>query len=356
MYAPNDPVPKYVINFDEFVKLLGDDIVKAIYDALNGKFPQVSFNNLAALLEEIKSLLPYEKYRAIAHNIDLIINNSTIEGAQKIDGKLIDIPPIIQKISETFKFEKDIYITGFNINQTGWKKNDYYNLIVDRKTLIKESYTKEVGEHKYFNTFFPVPANTPITFVLNNQSGNSRQTMIDLEYIQKPDPPPPPPPPNPPPNPGGVGIGDITNDWDIAVVMDWEDNSVADIDLHGFLYQGETLKYHTWYGEPTHDDFFLNFDFRTHMNITDPEIISIKGYTGCVLKVYIHNYTATPLSKPVNVKIYHKSSTGNTGLLLSQDISLAGDNSYLKGVCTITLGDNPDIDSSILNLTIPDNF
>lgn len=140
-------------------------------------------------------------------------------------GILLDIPAIQNDYKEQFKFDKDVYITGLHFNQTGWKKEDKYSLEINKIKIIDNVTTKEIGEHKYFNTFYKVNANTPISFVFHNLSGNSRQIIVDLEYIDGEDssitvePPP--------------GIEDIDNEWDIAVVMNWEENTDADIDLHG---------------------------------------------------------------------------------------------------------------------------
>lgn len=51
--------------------------------------------------------------------------------------------------------------------------------------IINKIGLKEIGEHKYFNTFYKVNANTPISFILSNNSGNSRQVTVDLEYIEE---------------------------------------------------------------------------------------------------------------------------------------------------------------------------
>lgn len=326
MNVEMDSVPKYVINFDEFMGFFRSDLSRLISKALGDRYPNLSTNNLEAMLEDMKRLLPYEIYRGITHTIDLIINNSTLSGMQKVEGRLLDVPPIIQRVSEVFQFDRDIYITGLHFNQTGWKKNDTYSLVSNKNTLINNSFTKEVGEHKCFNTFFPVYANTPIEFILDNKSGNSRQTMIDLEYIDKKDPivPRPPEPPN------TIDVDDIKNEWDVAVVMNWEEGS-ADIDLHGFI---DTK--HVWYKNSNEEGFYLNFDFRSHLSNTNPEILSVKGYRGSHLDVYMHNYNHTKLNQPVNIKIYSKDRFGPR-VIKEYNVNLANDNTYLLGVCSIDL-------------------
>lgn len=326
-----DSLVKYIINFDEFINLLGEDIAMLVGNAAREKYPQINTNNLEALLEDIKELLPSEKYRGLTHSIDLIINNSTVDGAQKIEGRFIDIPPLIKNTEEVFIFDKDIYITGLNVNQTGWKKNDSYDLIIKKRYLLENIFTKEVGEHKYLNTYFEVKANTPITFVLKNKSGNSRQTFVDLEYIEKKQPTVPPnPPPQPPDNTTDTSwLNLITHDFDIAVIMNWESNIVADIDLHGFI--GDT---HVWYGDQGDDTFKLDFDWTSHLDNTNPEIITVKGHKNSSLEIYVHNFKPTLLTKPVNLRIYSKDGYK---LLKEYNVELSNDRTYLKGIFSIDL-------------------
>lgn len=326
-----DSLVKYIINLDEFINLLGNDIANLIGSAAREKYPQINTNNLEALLEDLKELLPSEKYKGLKYSIDLIINNSTPDGVQKIEGKFIDIPPLVKNTEEVFIFDKDIYITGLNVNQTGWKKNDSYDLIIKKRCLLEDIFTKEVGEHKYLNTYFEVKANTPITFVLKNRSGNSRQAFVDLEYLEKKQPPTPPdPPPQPPTNPTDTSwLNLITHDFDIAVIMNWESNTVADIDLHGFI--GST---HVWYGDLGDDTFKLDFDWVSHLDNVNPEIITVKGHKNSSLDIYVHNFKPTLLTKPVNLRVYSKEGYK---LLKEYNIDLPNDRSYLKGVFSINL-------------------
>lgn len=326
-----DSVPRYILNFDELLQYLNDELTKFIMKSLKEKYPQITTNNIEDLLSEIKSLLPHVQYKTTIKIIgDLTQNSGSIlYGTQKIKGKLLDVPPIIKENKVEFKFDKDVYLTSLHFNQTGWKKDDLYSLLVDSRILIDDSFTKEVGEHKYFNKYYLVPAKTPIIFNLNNKSGNSRQVIVDLEYIEKGDPPLPPPPP---PLPHVPGVDDIPNEWDVAVVMNWESNSPADIDLHGFIDNK-----HVYYANTTETDFYLNFDFTSHLNNANPEILSVKGYHDKILKIYVHNFNHVTLHEPIHIKIYGKGSDGNT-ILKEYDINLEASNTYLYGVCAIDLG------------------
>lgn len=316
-------LPKYIINFDELTDDLRNKLLELIDDELKSKYPELNTNNIQALLEDIKELLPSMAYEGIKNKIDsLILKN--IEGIQKVEGELLDIPPIIQDSNKVFKFDKDVYLTGLHLNQTGWKKQDKYSLIINKNKIISNAATKEIGEHKYFNTFLKVNANTPISFILHNLSGNSRQVALDLEFIEgtesteiiKPEVP---------------SIEDIPNEWDVAVVMQWEENTPIDVDMHGFIDNMHVCFYQSEY-----PNFYLNFDYREHITNKNPEIISVKGYKNKKMDIYIHNYSAGELKENVNIKIYVKKIYGNK-LIKEFNVKLENNNTYLKGVCTIDL-------------------
>ena len=174
---------KYIVNFEEITDDLKKQLLELIDNEISNKYPQLSTNDIEKLLEDLKVLLPSMKYDKLKKKIEDLIYTK-YEGIQKIISKLLDIPPIIMENEAQFKFDKDIYITGIHFNQTGWKKEDTWSLVIDKNTIIDNATIKEIGEHKHFSTFCKVYANTPISFILNNKSGNSKQSMIDLEYIE----------------------------------------------------------------------------------------------------------------------------------------------------------------------------
>lgn len=176
-------LPKYVVNFEELTDDLKKKILELIDDELRGKYAKLNTNDIEALLEDLKELLPSLQYNMLKKRIEGFIYYNH-NGMQKNEGRLLDIPPIIMENKEDFIFDKNVFLTGLHFNQTGWKKEDTYTLEINKEKIIDNATIKEIGEHKYFNTFYKVHANTPISFILNNNSGNSRQTMVDLEYIE----------------------------------------------------------------------------------------------------------------------------------------------------------------------------
>lgn len=316
-------LPRYIINFEELTDDLKKRLLKLIDDELRGKYPELNTNNIEALLEDLKELLPSTQYNMLKKRIESFIYYNH-NGMQKNEGRLLDIPPLIMENKEEFIFDKDVFLTGLHFNQTGWKKEDTYTLEINKEKIINNASIKEIGEHKYFNTYFKVNANTPISFILNNNSGNSRQTMVDLEYIQgtetttviEPEVP---------------TVEDIKNDWDIAVVMQWEADTIADMDLHGILGNK-----HVYFENKKEDNFFLNFDSRQHKDNKNPEIISVKGYKNKTLKIYIHNFNGMRLSEPVNLKVYEKRPYGNN-LIKELNIDISPNSDMIRETIHIDL-------------------
>lgn len=325
-----DGLPKYIVNFDELTAYLKDELLQLLDDALGDQYPEINTNDLVTSINGLKDLLPKEYYQDLKFKIDQFVYKK-VTGIQKIEGVRLDVPPLVQKNKHDFIFENDVYLTGFHLHQTAWKKDDKYNLIVKKNHIINSAYTKEIGEHKYFNTFFKVNANTPISFILENNSGNSRETMIDLEYIEGSEISIEPPPPPPPVNSDEYWVDQIENNWDLVVVMNWEQSAV-DVDLHGYI--GDD---HIYYGEKSKSGVHLNFDYTSHEIDTFPEILSIDGNHGKKLEVFIHNYTGGELQEPVSVKVYEKGVNGKQRLIKEYNIKLAASSAKQIGVCVIDI-------------------
>ena len=150
--------------------------------------------------------------------------------------------------------------------------------------------------------------------------------MVDLEYligeIATPEPPVKPDEPT---------IDDIKNDWDIAVVMQWEADTWADIDLHAVI--GDEYVY---FRSKDKEGFYLNFDFMQHHYHQYPEILSVKGHKNEILEIYIHNFRGTELREPVNLKVYEKRPYGNN-LIKEIDINIGSSRDVIKEAINIDL-------------------
>lgn len=172
---------KYIINLDE----LSDEIIKNVRDNLKSEFKVILKKaETERLLQEILLKLTIEEYKKLKDKIQAYIDNMQINGTQKIDGRIMNIPAVVNDYISEFKYSKDVYLTGITFSQTGWKREDRWSLKVNKNTIFDNVSIKEVGEHKYFDRKIKVLAKTPISFILHNNSGNSRQLYIDLEYIE----------------------------------------------------------------------------------------------------------------------------------------------------------------------------
>ncbi|KEH98246.1 hypothetical protein [Clostridium massiliodielmoense] len=315
-------LPRYIINFDELTIPLKEKLLKSIEDETKSKYPELNTNNIEELLESVKDVLPREEYKGLQKRIQSFVN-SKYEGNQKIVGKLLDIPPIVKENKVNFKFQKDVFITGIRLNKTGWKLEDTWDLMINKIKIINNATIKEIGEHKYFNTYYKVNANTPISFILHNNSGNSRQIMLDIEYLEGTESTIVKPPKAP-------DIKNITNDWDIAVRMQWEEGP-ADIDLHGLIGNK-----HIYYGKKKYRDIYLNWDYTSHSDNLNPEVLSVKGHKNETLKVYVNNFGGDKLKEPVEIKIYTKDTSG-IKVLKTFKIKINNNRNILNGICEINL-------------------
>lgn len=229
-------LPRYVINYDELVpfvqqaiseaeiKIKSDNLeftgaseiqldttkVKTLLDGLLEKNQSINdiinkikssaSSDIANILEEkftkdteiidgniekLQELLDVEK--KITAGLEEIKEQLNPLGDQRVKGFYEFVPPVVDDFKITFKQWNNIHLTGLTISQIGWKKEDTYSLIVDDEVYVDKIYTKEVAEKKRFNRYIKVPAGKDIVFVLHNNSGNSRQLWVDIEYIVKSD-------------------------------------------------------------------------------------------------------------------------------------------------------------------------
>ncbi|PJI07035.1 MULTISPECIES: hypothetical protein [Clostridium] len=322
--ADIDSVPRYIVNFYELEQRLRELLLKDVYKNMITSYPQLDTDGISDILGYIESLMPDVKYKDIKNEIDQFILYK-YDGTQQIEGAVLNIPAIRNDYKVDFTFDKDVFLTGLHLNETGWKKEDTYSLKIDKSEIIYNAFTKEIGEHKHFNTYYKVDADTPVSFIFHSKSGNSRQVLVDLEYIQGQRKTISPPAPTNP------DISDISNDWDVAVRMQWEENTPCDMDLHGVIG-----KKHVYFGNEKEDNFYLNWDYITHMDNCNPEILSVKGYNNDTLYIYIRNYNGKQLSKPVSVKVYFNKSYGIV-LVKEYSIEVAAEVSATYSVCKIDL-------------------
>jgi hypothetical protein len=172
------------ITLNETVMVLLDEILKdseEISTFLEGSSPEIS-----NLLESIKQgVLDYLKSMSeLKESTAAIVQQLAPLGSQRIKGFYEYFPPGRGDYSIVHTFDRDVYLTAITYSQIGWKFEDSYSLIVgDDNAVIRNSFTKEIVEKKSFIKKVKVDKGTPVKFVLHNNSGNSRQAWLDLEYL-----------------------------------------------------------------------------------------------------------------------------------------------------------------------------
>jgi len=272
-------------------------------------------------------------------------NSNNISGLQKLESKRLPIPAVVGDYKIKWTFDEDIYITNVKYSQSGWRYEDYWDLKINDTLIFENVYTKEIAEDEIFRCFCFVPANTEITLILHNVSGNSRDIWADLLYISKKS------------IYFGGGINDIEHDYNWLIVLRWESNTDIDMDLHALL---SPLNIDIGVGNKSYtidenNKIWLDKDHLTGSHRDEktkenkPEIITVLGRPCEAIKIYITNYNKISdgnsykpeleLKEPVTIEILKKDRKGNRILVNKFSVD---------GKCFTT--ENPSIDFCTINL------
>lgn len=178
-------VPSYVLNFDELV----DSLIKYLKDGIKVDAGNITVNTdiLERLLSEIKNEIQGVDYNdlitalsALGAKLDGLSGSLGISGTQKIYGKVLQVPAT--KGQYTIEVNYNGKLTGITYSQSSWRFEDTWDLVVGNKKLFDGVRTKEYGEHKYFNVFYPIDGT--IKFIYNNVSGSSKVLWVDFNLLE----------------------------------------------------------------------------------------------------------------------------------------------------------------------------
>lgn len=180
-------LPSYVINFDELSDLIKGYLENGIQvDIGNIAF---STDDMERLLNEIKDKIQGVDYNdliqalnALGVKLDGLSGNLGISGTQKIYGKMLEVPSVAGEHVIEFTAPSNSKLTGITYSQSAWRFEDSWDLVVGEEQLFTETRTKEYGEHKYFNVFYPVDG--VIKFIYNNTSGTSKVVWVDFNILE----------------------------------------------------------------------------------------------------------------------------------------------------------------------------
>lgn len=188
-------LPKIWLNIDEFMDLFKSELEPHLLNALDDKLDM--FKNSCEIMNEIYDILPEDKFKDIARKLHDLVLGLKYSGEFHVDGLRDEVPPLKMDYDILWKPPERINLTGIQFELTGWKPYDLYSLIIEFKdkstrTLIDKVPFKEVGEHKTLPIAYPfglsrkthkLGADDTVIFRVHNNSGNSRQVYLDIEYL-----------------------------------------------------------------------------------------------------------------------------------------------------------------------------
>lgn len=182
-------LPSYVVNFDE----LADAVKAYLENGVNVDIGSivVPTDQMEDLLTQIRDKMQGVNYTdlinaldALGVKLDGLSGNLGISGTQKIYGEMLQIPASTGAHTIEFTVPKAGRITGITTSQSAWNFQDTWDLKVADDTLFIGVRTKEYGENKFFNVFYPVTAGQKIDFVFNNVSGSSKVLWVDFNILE----------------------------------------------------------------------------------------------------------------------------------------------------------------------------
>jgi hypothetical protein len=180
-------LPAYVVNWEELSNLIKDYLENGInVDIGNIVF---STDDIERLLSEIKDKIQgvdyndlIEALNALGVKLDNLASDFGISGKQKIYGKMLEIPAIAGQHMIEFTAPTNSKLTGITYSQSTWRIEDSWDLVVGEEKLFTEVRTKEYGEHKHFNVFYPIDG--IIKFIYNNTSATNKVVWVDFCVLE----------------------------------------------------------------------------------------------------------------------------------------------------------------------------
>lgn len=182
-------LPSYVINFDE----LADAIKAYLENGVNVDIGTITVptDKMEDLLTQIRDKIQGVNYtdlinalNALGVKLDGLSGNLGISGTQKIYGEMLQVPAVEGAYTIELTVPASGRITGITTSQSAWNFQDTWDLKVEDTELFTGVRTKEYGENKFFNVFYPVTAGQKIYFVFNNVSGSSKILWVDFNILE----------------------------------------------------------------------------------------------------------------------------------------------------------------------------
>jgi len=179
-------LPSYVINFDE----LSDLIKGYLENDVNVDIGNLVFDTRALedMLESIKDKIrdvDYDDLIAALNNLGIKLDGlSGNLGISGTHGEMLEIPAIRGQHIIELTVPKRGRITGIAYSLSAWNFKDNWDLGIGKEIIFNNVTTKEYGEHKHFNVFYPVTSGSKIKFIFNNNSGSSKILWVDFNILE----------------------------------------------------------------------------------------------------------------------------------------------------------------------------
>ncbi|KEH98247.1 hypothetical protein Z962_12380 [Clostridium botulinum C/D str. BKT12695] len=182
-------LPSYVINFDELVDALGQYLMHGVKVDIGDIL--VNTDTIEKLLNEINNKVQNIDYsdlinalNALGAKLDTLSGSLGISGTQKIYGEMLKIPSLLGKYIIEFRAPQNGKISGITYSLSSWNYEDSWDLVVEDKKIFNQVTTKEYGEHKNFNVFYPISSGQAIKFIFNNNSYSSKVLWVDFNILE----------------------------------------------------------------------------------------------------------------------------------------------------------------------------
>ncbi|WP_039232219.1 hypothetical protein [Clostridium novyi] len=182
-------LPSYILNFDELCDLLKQYFDKKI-DIKTGDLI-FETENMERLLKDILDKIQGIDYsdlidalNALGIKLDALSSNLGISGIQKIYGNMLEIYAKKDGNCIEFKAPKKGKLTSVTYSQSSWRFEDNWDLTINEEQIFKQVRTKEYGECKHFNVFYPINAGDIIRFKFNNISCTSKILWVDFAILE----------------------------------------------------------------------------------------------------------------------------------------------------------------------------
>lgn len=81
--------------------------------------------------------------------------------------------------------DNEFELQGVTVSQSGYSDRDYFELLVNNTYVLKQIFTKQMGQEKDIRPIVKIKSTDIVKFVYNNATGTSKSVWLDLELTCK---------------------------------------------------------------------------------------------------------------------------------------------------------------------------